>query len=79
MAEKKGHESIKRAFLTDDNNKAKQISHIAMTGIIVIAALLFSGLALINSYLEPLSAQLQNITGEGGMAALLKVIMLRPV
>ena len=66
MAEKKGHESIKRAFLTHENNKAKQISHIAMTGIIVIAALLFSGLVLISSYLQPLSAQLQNITGEGG-------------
>jgi hypothetical protein len=36
-----------------------------MTGIIVISALLFSGLALISSYLQPLSAQLQNITGEG--------------
>jgi hypothetical protein len=67
MTEKQGSESIKSAFMTDDNNKAKPIAGIAMTRIIVTAALLLSGLALIGSYQhQPVIAQQQNTTGEGG-------------
>jgi hypothetical protein len=67
MTEKQGSESIKSAFMTDDNNKAKPIAGIAMARIIVTAALLLSGLALIGSYQQqPVIAQQQNTTGGGG-------------
>jgi hypothetical protein len=67
MTEKQGSESIKSAFMTDDNKKAKPIAGIAMARIIVTAALLLSGLALIGSYQQqPVIAQQQNTTGGGG-------------
>ena len=53
MTEKEGSERVKRAFVKDDNNKAKLIAGIAVSGIMVISALLLSGLALISSYQQP--------------------------
>jgi hypothetical protein len=69
MAKKQGSGSIKSAFMTDENNKAKPMAGIAKAGIIVIAALLLSGLSLISiSYQQPAIAQQQNMTGGGGNA-----------
>lgn len=62
MTEKPAGECIKSAFVTDDNNKAKPIAGIGMAGMIVISALLLSGLSLINSY-QPAIAQ-EEMTGE---------------
>ena len=65
MTEKQGSEHVKDAFVKDDNNKAKLIAGIAMSGIMVISALLLSGLALISSFQQPVIAQQQNITSDG--------------
>lgn len=62
MTEKPAGECIKSAFVTHDNNKVKPIDGIGMAGIIVISALLLSGLSLINSY-QPAIAQ-EEMTGE---------------
>lgn len=67
MTEKQGSEYIKSALVTYGDNKTKPIADIAMAGIIVIAALLLSGLAFISSYQQPVIAQQQNMTaGSGG-------------
>jgi hypothetical protein len=69
MTEIQGSESIKSAYVAHDNYEAKPIAGIAMVGLIVIAALLLSGLSLIGSYQRPVIAQQQNMTvGEGGNA-----------
>ena len=65
MTEKEGSERVKRAFVKDYNNKAKLIAGIAVSGIMVISALLLSGLALISSYQQPVIAQQQTITSGG--------------
>jgi hypothetical protein len=67
MTEKQGNERVKSAFVKDDNNKAKLIAGIATSGIMVISALLLSGLALISSYQQPVIAQQQTITSGGGL------------
>jgi hypothetical protein len=67
MTEKQGSEHVKDAFVKDDNNKAKLIAGIAISGIMVISALLLSGLALISSFQQPVIAQQQNITSGGGV------------
>jgi hypothetical protein len=69
MTEKQGSEHVKDAFVKDDNNKAKLIAGIAMSGIMVISALLLSGLALIGGFQQPVIAQQQNITSDGGVTA----------
>lgn len=66
MTEEQGSKSIKTAFLIDDNEWAKPIAGIAMTGMIIITALLLSGLSLIGNYSQPAMAQQQNVTGGGG-------------
>lgn len=66
MTEIQGSESIKSGYVADDNDEAKPIAGIAMAGLIVIAALLLSGLSLIGSYQRPVIAQQQNMTGGGG-------------
>jgi hypothetical protein len=66
MTEEQGSKSTKTAFLIDDNEWAKPMAGIAMTGMIIITALLLSGLSLIGNYLQPAMAQQQNVTGGGG-------------
>jgi hypothetical protein len=66
MTEEQGSKSIKTAFLIDDNERAKPMAGIAMTGMIIITALLLSGLSLIDDYSQPAMAQQQNVTGGGG-------------
>ncbi|MDQ3909233.1 MAG: hypothetical protein M3232_02355 [Thermoproteota archaeon] len=66
MTEEQGSKSIKTAFLIDDNDRAKPMAGIAMTGMIIITALLLSGLSLIGNYSQPAMAQQQNVTGGGG-------------
>lgn len=66
MTEEQGSKSIKTAFLIDDNEWAKPMAGIAMTGLIIITALLLSGLSLIGNYSQPAMAQQQNVTGGGG-------------
>ena len=66
MTEEQGSKSIKTAFLIDDNERAKPMAGIAMTGMIIITALLLSGLSLIGNYSQPAMAQQQNVTGGGG-------------
>ncbi len=68
MTEKQYGEFVKRAFIRDDNNKARLIAGIAMAGVMVVSALLLSGLAFISSYQQPVIAQQQNITNGGGIA-----------
>lgn len=68
MTEKQYGEFVKRAFIRDDNNKARLIAGIAMAGVLVVSALLLSGLAFISSYQQPVIAQQQNITNSGGIA-----------
>lgn len=68
MTEKQYSEFVKRAFIRDDNNKARLIAGIAMAGVMVVSALLLSGLAFISSYQQPVIAQQQNITNGGGIA-----------
>jgi hypothetical protein len=68
MTEKQYGEFVKRAFIRDDNNKARLIAGIAMAGVMVISALLLSGLAFISSYQQPVLAQQQNITNGDGIA-----------
>ena len=66
MTEEQGSKSIKTAFLIDDNERAKPMAGIAMTGMIIITALLLSGVCIIGSYSQPAMAQQQNVTGGGG-------------
>lgn len=66
MTEEQGSKSTKTAFLIDDNEWAKPMAGIAMTGMIIITALLLSGLSLIGNYSQPAMAQQQNVTGGGG-------------
>jgi hypothetical protein len=66
MTEEQGSKSTKTAFLIDDNEWAKPMTGIAMTGMIIITALLLSGLSLIGNYSQPAMAQQQNVTGGGG-------------
>ena len=66
MTEEQGSKSTKTAFLIDDNERAKPMAGIAMTGMIIITALLLSGLSLIGNYSQPAMAQQQNVTGGGG-------------
>ncbi len=68
MTEKQYGEFVKHAFIRDDNNKARLIAGIAMAGVMVVSALLLSGLAFISSYQQPVIAQQQNITNGGGIA-----------
>jgi hypothetical protein len=68
MTEKQYGEFVKRAFIRDDNNKARLIAGIAMAGVMVISALLLSGLAFISSYQQSVLAQQQNITNGDGIA-----------
>jgi hypothetical protein len=68
MTEKQYGEFVKRAFIRDDNNKARLIAGIAMAGVMVVSALLLSGLAFISSYQQLVIAQQQNITNGAGIA-----------
>jgi hypothetical protein len=65
MTEEQGSKSTKTAFLIDDNEWAKPMAGIAMTGMIIITALLLPGLSLIGNYSQPAMAQQQNVTGGG--------------
>jgi hypothetical protein len=65
MIDERCSKSIKTAFLIDGNKRPKPMASIAMTGIIVIAALLLSGLSLIGNYSQQAIAQQQNMTGGG--------------
>ncbi|MDQ3853966.1 MAG: hypothetical protein M3251_05795 [Thermoproteota archaeon] len=67
MTEKKDGECIKRAFVRAENNKARLIAVMDMAGIMVISALLLSGLSLISSHQQPVIAQQQNITNGDGV------------
>ena len=67
MTDKQDGECIKAAFVRDENSKARPIAVIAMAGIMVISALLLSGLLLISSYQQPALAQQQNITNGDGV------------
>ena len=67
MTEKQGNERVKCTFVKDDNNKAKLIAGIATSGIMVISALLLSGLALISSFQQPVIAQQQTIISGDGL------------
>ena len=72
MIGKQDSRSIKNAFVTyetDENMKTKPITSIAMTGIIVIAALLVSGLSLLSSYQQQVIAQEELTGGAGGTTA----------
>ncbi len=66
MTEEQGSKSIKTAFLIEDNERAKPMASIAMAGMIIITALLLSGLSFIGNYSQPAMAQQQNVTGGGG-------------
>ena len=68
MAGKRDSEPIKSTFEADDNHYAKPAVGIAMTGLIVIASLLLSGLSLIGNHPQSVVAQQQNAT-EGGVNA----------
>lgn len=68
MTEKQHGKFLKRTFIRDDNNEARLIAGIARAGVMVISALLLSGLAFISSYQQPVIAQQQNITNGGGIA-----------
>ena len=68
MTEKQYGEFVKRAFIRDDYNKGRLIAGIAMAGVMVVSALLLSGLAFISSYQQPVIAQQQNITNGGRIA-----------
>jgi DNA-binding transcriptional regulator of glucitol operon len=65
MTEKHGSEYVKSTLVTYGNNTAKPILGIALVRIMVIAALLLSGLALISIYQQRVIAQEQNMTGAG--------------
>jgi hypothetical protein len=68
MTEKQHGEFVKRTFIRDDNNEARLIAGIARAGVMVISALLLSGLAFISSYQQPVIAQQQNITNGSAIA-----------
>jgi hypothetical protein len=68
MAGKKVSGPIKSTFEADDNHNAKPAEGIAMTGLIVIASLLLSGLSLMGNHPQSVVAQQQNTT-EGGVNA----------
>jgi hypothetical protein len=69
MTEKQHGEFVKPTFVRDDNNEARLIAGIARAGVMIISALLLSGLAFISSYQQqPVIAQQQNITNGGGIA-----------
>ena len=67
MTEKQHGEFVKRTFIRDDNTKARLIAGVARAGVMVISALLLSGLAFISSHEQPVIAQQQNITNGGGI------------
>ena len=64
MTENQHGEFVKRAFIRDDNNKARLIAGIAMAGVMVVSALLLSGLAFISSHQQPVIAQVMFPTME---------------
>jgi len=69
MTEKQDGDCVNHAFVRHENNKARLIPVPAMVGIMVISALLLSGLSLISNHLQPVLAQQQNITNGNDAAA----------